>query len=86
MNDCAFDVPVMLQSQPNEPIKTVQQAADILRAHLQLQFTIVGLNTLLVLERAAEGAEIEEARQAFCRWASEICADRIILTQLRRAG
>jgi hypothetical protein len=29
-----------------------------------------GLNTLLMLERAAEGTEVEEARRAFCLWAS----------------
>jgi hypothetical protein len=86
MNDYAFDIPVVLQSRPGEPVKTVQQAADILRTHLQTQFTIVGLNTLLILERAADGAEIEEAREAFCLWASEVLADRVTPTQLLRAG
>ena len=37
---------------------------------MQERFTMEGLNTLLMLERAAEGYEIEEARLAFCLWAS----------------
>ena len=70
MNDLAFDEPVLLDSQPTEPIRTLEQAADIVRAHLRAQFTMVALNTLLVLERAHESAEIEEAHQAFCSWVS----------------
>ena len=71
MNDVAFDEPVLLRSRESEPIRTVEQAACILRSRLQLQFTIASLNMLLVLERAAEGAEVEEARKAFCSWASK---------------
>jgi hypothetical protein len=65
--DCAFDAPVVLHAS-SEPVRTIGQAAGILREHLQQQFTIARLNTLLILERAAEGAEIAEARQAFCSW------------------
>ena len=51
------------------PVRTVDQAAEIVRSHLREQFTMQRLNTLLVLERAAEGLEIEEARLAFTNWA-----------------
>ena len=64
----AFDVPVLLRSVPGT-IRTVEEAACILRLHMRGRFTMEGLNTLLMLERAAEGDEIQEARQAFCSWA-----------------
>ena len=66
--DVAFDEPVVLQGTA-EPIRTVEQAAQIVRSLLQAQFTVARLTTLLTLERAAEGVEIAEARTAFCMWA-----------------
>lgn len=71
MKGLAFDEPVVFETSESEVIRTVEQAAQLLRSHLQRQFTMVGLNTLLVLERAAEGAEVAEARQAFCLWVSQ---------------
>ena len=67
--DIAFDEPVIVQIS-SQPIRTVDQAAEIVRAHLRTQFTMQRLTTLLVLERAADGLEVAEARQAFCSWAS----------------
>ena len=67
--DCAFDTPVIL-SASREPIRTVGQAVGVLQQRLQQQFTMARLTTLLILERAADGAEVAEARQAFCAWAS----------------
>ena len=64
----AFDTPVPYAS--GALIRTVEEAASILRSRMQDCFTMEGLNTLLMLERAAEGDEIEEARLAFCSWAS----------------
>ena len=66
--DVAFDEPVVLEDSA-EPIRTVAQAAQIVRSFLEAQFTIARLTTLLALERAAEGSEVAEARQAFCSWA-----------------
>ena len=66
--DVAFDEPVVVQLS-SQPVRTVEQAARIVRSHLQAQFTMQRLNTLLVLERAADGSEVAEARQAFCSWA-----------------
>ena len=66
--DIAFDEPVVVQIW-SQPIRTVEQAAQIVRSHLRAQFTMQRLSTLLVLERAAEGLEVAEARQAFCSWA-----------------
>ena len=68
LRDVAFDEPVVLQG-ATEPIRTVEQAAQIVRSLLQAQFTVDRLTTLLKLERAAEGLEIAEARNAFCMWA-----------------
>ena len=68
--DYAFDIPVRLYCASATLVRTAEQAACILRSNLQARFTIEGLNTLLMLERAAEGDEIEEARLAFCLWAS----------------
>ena len=70
--DVAFDEPVLV-SVSTEPVRTVEQAAQIVRLHLQAKFTIHRLNTLLALERAADGSEIAEAREAFCSW---VCAER----------
>ena len=68
--DYAFDIPVRLYCASITLVKTAEQAACILRSNMQERFTMEGLNTLLMLERAAEGYEIEEARLAFCLWAS----------------
>ena len=68
--DYAFDLPVLLRSPSGTLIRTVEQAACILRSNIRERFTMEGLNTLLMLERAAEGDEIQEARRAFCSWAS----------------
>jgi hypothetical protein len=64
----AFDVPVLLRSATGV-IRTVEEATCILRSRMRARFTMEGLNTLLMLERAAEGDEIEEARRAFYSWA-----------------
>jgi hypothetical protein len=37
---------------------------------LRQRFTVAGLTALLMLERAAEGSEVEQAREAFWSWAS----------------
>jgi hypothetical protein len=72
--EIAFDEPIIVQIW-NQPIRTVDQAAQIVRSHLQSQFTMQRLTTLLVLERAADGMEVEEARRAFFSWAcTEISA------------
>jgi hypothetical protein len=65
--DIAFDEPVVVQIS-SEPVRTVEQAAQIVRSYLEAQFTMQRLTTLLTLERAAEGLEVAEARQAFCSW------------------
>lgn len=72
----AFDAPVVLPSLHEKPIRTVDEAVSILRTCLRSQFTVARLNTLLMLERAAEGSEIDEAREAFCAWASSEQATR----------
>ena len=68
--DVAFDEPVILPDSA-EPVRTVGQAAQIVQSLLETQFTIARLTILLALERAAEGVEIAEARQAFCAWAHQ---------------
>jgi hypothetical protein len=68
--DYAFDIPVHLRGSSGALIRTVEQAISLLRATLQQRFTIEGLNTLLMLERAADGCEIDAARQAFRSWAA----------------
>ena len=70
MTDYAFDTPVLLASSGKTQVRTAQEAASILRFRLREQFTIAGLNALLMLERAAHADEIEAARHAFCSWAS----------------
>ena len=66
----AFDEPVFVPLS-SEPVRTVEQALQIVTARLRSQFTVHRLSTLLVLERAAEGLEVAEARQAFWVWASQ---------------
>ena len=68
--DYAFDLPVRLRCASGTLIRTVEQAASILRSSLQERFTMEGLNALLMLERAAEGYEIDVARRAFSSWAA----------------
>ena len=46
--DIAFDEPVIVQIS-SQPIRTVDQAAQIVRSHLRAQFTMQRLTTLLVL-------------------------------------
>ena len=70
MKDFAFDMPVRLHSPPGRPIRTVEEAACLIRSCLRQRFTMAGLNALLMLERAAEGDEVAEAREAFWSWAS----------------
>ena len=64
--DCAFDQPVALSADCAMLIRTAGQAADIVRSALRARFTIQGLNTVLMLERAVLGSEVPEARAAFC--------------------
>jgi hypothetical protein len=66
--DYAFEVPILLPT--DLVIRTVAQAMSFLRSSMQQLFTIDSLDVLLKLERAAEGDEVEEARQAFYSWAS----------------
>ena len=68
--DCAFDQPVALGAECATLIRTAGQAADIVRSALRVRFTIQGLNTVLMLERAVLGSEVQEARVAFCSWAA----------------
>ena len=68
--DYAFEVPIHLQCASEVLIRSVDEAVSVLRSNMLSRFTMQGLNTLLMLERAAEGSEIEEARRAFCLWAS----------------
>jgi hypothetical protein len=65
--DYAFDLPVRASG---TLIRTVEQAASMLRSSMRQRFTMEGLNTLLMLERAAEGDEIDLARRAFSSWAT----------------
>jgi hypothetical protein len=69
MMDSAFDQPVLL-SRCSRPVRTASEAASIVRHQLKGRLSIAGLNTLLMLERAAVGVEVEEARRAFLEWAS----------------
>ena len=68
--DCAFDQPVALSAECAMLIRTAGEAADIVRSALRARFTIQGLNTVLMLERAVLGSEVQEARVAFCSWAA----------------
>ena len=69
-DDCAFDQPVALSAERATLIRTAGQAADVVRSALRARFTIQGLNTVLMLERAVLGSEVQEARLAFCLWAT----------------
>jgi hypothetical protein len=66
--DYAFENPVALLEAPML-IRTASQAIEIVRSNLRRRFTMHGLNTVLMLERALGGDEVEEARVAFCAWA-----------------
>ena len=68
MQDVAFEEPVVVEIY-SHPIRTVEEATQIVRARLHVQFTMNRLTTLLALERAAEGLEVAEAREVFCCWA-----------------
>jgi hypothetical protein len=68
ITDYAFDDPVTMSAQL---IRTVSQAADLVRSNLRSRFSMQGLNTILMLERAVSGSEVEEARVAFCSWATQ---------------
>jgi hypothetical protein len=70
MKDFAFDTPVAVQAPMALLVRTAEQAASLIRTHLQSRFTMAGLTALLMLEGAIEWTECEEARLAFCRWAS----------------
>ena len=71
ITDYAFDDPVAISAQYGKLIRTVSQAADVVRSNLRSRFTMQGLNTILMLERAVSGSEVEEARVAFCSWAAQ---------------
>ena len=68
--DLAFDEPIVTQAD-GHPVRTVEQAARIVRSRLREQFTMRRLSTLLVLERAADESEIAEAREVFSSWARD---------------
>jgi hypothetical protein len=68
--DYAFDIPILVPAFPETIIRTVAQATSVLHSNMRELFTIEALNVLLMLERAAEGDEVEEARLAFYSWAS----------------
>lgn len=65
----AFDNPVQLTS--GMLIRTASQAAELVSSSMRTLFTIHGLNTVLILERAVAGDEVEEARVAFWTWARQ---------------
>ena len=65
--DYAFENPVGLLG--NEMIRTASQAAEIVRSNLRRRFTMRGLDTILMLECAVAGHEVEQARIAFHTWA-----------------
>ena len=68
--DYAFEIPVLLPALPEAVVRTVGQATNLLRSNMRELFTIDSLDVLLKLERAAQGDEVEEAREAFSSWAS----------------
>ena len=68
--DYAFDNPVGLLGDQTV-IRTASQAVEIVRWNLRRRFTMQGLNTILMLERALAGDEVEEARVAFRTWAAQ---------------
>ena len=66
--DYAFENPVPLNDQTL--IRTASEAAEIVRSKMRRHFTMQGLNTVLILERAVADDEVEEARLAFHAWAT----------------
>jgi hypothetical protein len=68
--DYAFENPVTLLEDATL-IRTASQAMEIVRTNLRRRFSMHGLNTVLMLERALGGDEVEEARSAFCEWATQ---------------
>ena len=64
VTDYAFDDPVRLR-ETGRLIRTATQAADIVRSNMRARFSMQGLATILMLERALAGDEVEEARIAF---------------------
>ena len=70
MKNFAFDTPVVLRPAIAAPVRTAEQAVSVLRLHLQSRFTMAGLNALLMLERAMECFEFDEAQAVFLSWAS----------------
>ena len=71
ITDYAFENPVLLGTPTTALVRTLSDAAYIVRLRLRERFTLAGLNTLLMLERATEEDEVEGARQAFCSWAQK---------------
>ena len=70
VTDYAFDNPVRLR-ETGRLIRTATQAADIVRSNMRARFSMQGLATILMLERALAGDEVEEARIAFFAWATK---------------
>jgi len=68
--DYAFDIPVPLL-EDQTLIRTVSEAAEIVRSNMRRRFTMQGLNAVLMLERAFAGEEVEEACLAFRAWATQ---------------
>jgi hypothetical protein len=71
VTEYAFEAPVRLNLQSGTWIRTATQAANIVSSNMRARFTMHGLNTLLMLERASLGDEVEEARLAFYSWATQ---------------
>jgi hypothetical protein len=71
VTDYAFEDPVRLKLGSETLIRTAAQAANIVSSSMRARFTIYGLNTLLMLERALLGDEVEQARLAFSSWATQ---------------
>ena len=70
VTDYAFENPVRLR-ETGRQIRTAAQAAKIVRSNMRARFSMQGLNTILMLERALAGDEVEEARVAFFAWATQ---------------
>ena len=70
VTDYAFDNPVRLR-ETGRLIRTAAQAADIVRSCMRTRFSMQGLATILKLEHAIAGDGVEEARLAFCSWATQ---------------
>jgi hypothetical protein len=67
----AFEAPVRLNLESGTWIRTAAEAANIVSSTMRARFSMQGLNTLLMLERAIFGDEVEEARVAFYSWATQ---------------